>query len=101
MKFRVFTEADERCNATWAVLDENDRGWLIYWTAPAAERTGRFALLGGIPKESFCRPFILTKYGHVVGPCDGSGVVGLPKSESLSALLAKMGIDDWEMADDR
>lgn len=100
MKFRVFTEADERCNATWAVLDENDRGWLIHWTAPAAERTGRFALLGGIPEDSFCRPFILTKHGGVLNPCDGSGVVGLPKIESLQALLAKMGIDDWEMVDE-
>lgn len=98
MKFRVFTEADERCNATWAVLDENDRGWLINWRAPAAERTGRFALLSGIPKESFCRSTILTKYGELLSPCD-AGLVGLPKIESLQALLAKMGIDDWEMVE--
>lgn len=45
MKYRVFTEADEHCNAAWCVLDEKNQGWVVYWRAPAEERTGRFAFL--------------------------------------------------------
>ena len=98
MKYRVFTEADEHCNAAWSVLDEKNRGWVVYWRASAEERTGRFAFLDDMPEESCCRAFAIDNRGYCASPMDEQ-LVGLPKSESLPAMLAKMGIDDWGMAE--